>query len=126
MLMVVQAACRAIIVDTLPAQKQEIGNAWASRMVAGGHLIGYTMYPSTIISPSFPLSESLLILGQGICEFDESVVFLGGYTVEGYLFFICAGTVYYRWNHLLQCLRTSPHQTRVESPPSFLFRYLTC
>ena len=38
-----QAACRAIIVDTLPAQKQEIGNAWASRMVAGGHLIGYTM-----------------------------------------------------------------------------------
>jgi len=46
MLMVVQAACRAIIVDTLPAQKQEIGNAWASRMVAGGHLIGYTMYPS--------------------------------------------------------------------------------
>ena len=43
--MIVQAACRAIIVDTLPAQKQEIGNAWASRMVAGGHLIGYTMYP---------------------------------------------------------------------------------
>lgn len=30
--------------DTLPAHKQEIGNAWASRMVAGGHLIGYTMY----------------------------------------------------------------------------------
>jgi solute carrier family 45 protein 1/2/4 len=40
----VQAACRAIIVDTLPAQKQEIGNAWAGRMVAGGHFIGYTMY----------------------------------------------------------------------------------
>jgi solute carrier family 45, member 1/2/4 len=40
----VQAACRAIIVDTLPAHKQEIGNAWASRMVAGGHLIGYTAY----------------------------------------------------------------------------------
>jgi len=31
-------------VDTLPAQKQEIGNAWASRMVAGGHLVGYLMY----------------------------------------------------------------------------------
>lgn len=45
LLITVQAACRAIIVDTLPAQKQEIGNAWASRMVAGGHLIGYTMYP---------------------------------------------------------------------------------
>jgi solute carrier family 45, member 1/2/4 len=45
----VQAACRAIIVDTIPAQKQEIGNAWASRMVAGGHLIGYTMYSSYII-----------------------------------------------------------------------------
>lgn len=44
-----QAACRAIIVDTLPAQKQEIGNAWASRMVAGGHLIGYTMLHLTTL-----------------------------------------------------------------------------
>lgn len=43
-LIVVQAACRAIIVDTLPAHKQEIGNAWAGRMVAGGHLVGYTMF----------------------------------------------------------------------------------
>jgi solute carrier family 45, member 1/2/4 len=43
-LRIVQAACRAIIVDTLPANKQEIGNAWAGRMVAGGHLIGYTMF----------------------------------------------------------------------------------
>jgi len=31
-------------VDSLPAQKQEIGNAWASRMVAGGHLVGYLMF----------------------------------------------------------------------------------
>ncbi|KAK9479889.1 hypothetical protein V1514DRAFT_303528 [Lipomyces japonicus] len=37
----VQACCRAIIVDTLPKSKQELGNAWAGRMVAGGHLIGY-------------------------------------------------------------------------------------
>jgi solute carrier family 45, member 1/2/4 len=49
----VQAACRAIIVDTLPAHKQEIGNAWASRMVAGGHLVGYTMY--TPLPPKFRL-----------------------------------------------------------------------
>jgi solute carrier family 45, member 1/2/4 len=47
----VQAACRAIIVDTLPAPKQEIGNAWASRMVAGGHLTGYTMSLSPLSSP---------------------------------------------------------------------------
>ncbi|KAK9370440.1 hypothetical protein V1509DRAFT_617783 [Lipomyces kononenkoae] len=37
----VQACCRAIIVDTLPKSKQELANAWAGRMVAGGHLIGY-------------------------------------------------------------------------------------
>jgi solute carrier family 45, member 1/2/4 len=64
----VQAACRAIIVDTLPAQKQEIGNAWASRMVAGGHLIGYTMYPSPVISPDcrgfVNLTKFLFFLGN--------------------------------------------------------------
>lgn len=37
----VQACCRAIIVDTLPPEKQEIGNAWAGRMIAMGHLLGY-------------------------------------------------------------------------------------
>lgn len=37
----VQACCRAIIVDTLPSDKQETGNAWAGRMIAIGHLLGY-------------------------------------------------------------------------------------
>ncbi|KAF1346736.1 sucrose transport protein [Delphinella strobiligena] len=37
----VQASCRSIIVDTLPASKQQLGSAWASRMVAIGHLVGY-------------------------------------------------------------------------------------
>lgn len=37
----VQACCRALIIDTLPSSKQQIGNAWAGRMIAGGHLVGY-------------------------------------------------------------------------------------
>lgn len=37
----VQACCRALIVDVLPADKQEQGNAWAGRMIAIGHLISY-------------------------------------------------------------------------------------
>ncbi|KAF2142897.1 uncharacterized protein K452DRAFT_326124 [Aplosporella prunicola CBS 121167] len=37
----VQASCRSLIVDTLPTAKQQLGSAWASRMVAIGHLIGY-------------------------------------------------------------------------------------
>jgi solute carrier family 45 protein 1/2/4 len=37
----VQAATRSLIVDTLPAPKQQLGSAWASRMVAIGSLIGY-------------------------------------------------------------------------------------
>ncbi|KAK7206882.1 hypothetical protein BZA70DRAFT_266281 [Myxozyma melibiosi] len=37
----VQACCRAIIVDSLPKSKQELANAWAGRMVAVGHLIGF-------------------------------------------------------------------------------------
>ncbi|RKF72209.1 General alpha-glucoside permease [Golovinomyces cichoracearum] len=39
----VQACCRALIVDTLPVSKQQLGNAWGSRMISGGHLIGYAI-----------------------------------------------------------------------------------
>jgi solute carrier family 45 protein 1/2/4 len=37
----VQSTARSLIVDTLPSSKQQAGSAWASRMVAVGHLIGY-------------------------------------------------------------------------------------
>jgi len=37
----VQSSCRSLIVDTLPSPKQQLGSAWASRMVAVGHLVGY-------------------------------------------------------------------------------------
>ncbi|KAB2577010.1 Major facilitator superfamily domain general substrate transporter [Lasiodiplodia theobromae] len=37
----VQASSRSLIVDTLPIPKQQIGSAWASRMVAVGALVGY-------------------------------------------------------------------------------------
>lgn len=37
----VQASTRSLIVDTLPTPKQQLGSAWASRMVAVGSLIGY-------------------------------------------------------------------------------------
>lgn len=39
----VQACSRALIVDTLPIPKQQSGSAWASRMVAAGHLVGYVI-----------------------------------------------------------------------------------
>jgi solute carrier family 45 protein 1/2/4 len=37
----VQSSARGLIVDVLPASKQQISSAWAGRMVAFGHLIGY-------------------------------------------------------------------------------------
>ena len=37
----VQSSCRSLIVDTLPIEKQQLGSAWAARMVAVGHLVGY-------------------------------------------------------------------------------------
>lgn len=40
---VVQACCRSLIVDTLPIPQQQLGSAWASRMVAIGHLVGYAI-----------------------------------------------------------------------------------
>ncbi|KAM3077060.1 hypothetical protein ACMFMF_004975 [Clarireedia jacksonii] len=39
----VQWSCRSLIVDTLPIQKQQSGSAWASRMAALGHLVGYAI-----------------------------------------------------------------------------------
>ncbi|PQE14261.1 sucrose transporter protein [Rutstroemia sp. NJR-2017a BVV2] len=39
----VQWSCRSLIVDMLPIQKQQSGSAWASRMAALGHLIGYAI-----------------------------------------------------------------------------------
>jgi solute carrier family 45 protein 1/2/4 len=38
---IVQACCRSLIVDSLPTPKQQLGSAWASRMVAIGSLVGY-------------------------------------------------------------------------------------
>ncbi|KAK8257513.1 sucrose transporter [Phyllosticta capitalensis] len=37
----VQASGRSLIVDVLPTSKQQLGSAWATRMVAVGSLIGY-------------------------------------------------------------------------------------
>ncbi|TKA58767.1 hypothetical protein B0A49_08318 [Cryomyces minteri] len=37
----VQSSCRSLIVDTLPIPKQQLGSAWASRMISIGHLAGY-------------------------------------------------------------------------------------
>ncbi|KAF2404567.1 hypothetical protein EJ06DRAFT_579167 [Trichodelitschia bisporula] len=37
----VQASTRSLVVDTLPIPKQQLGSAWASRMVSIGGLIGY-------------------------------------------------------------------------------------
>ncbi|KAL2041407.1 hypothetical protein N7G274_005789 [Stereocaulon virgatum] len=39
----VQSSCRSLIVDTLPIAKQQLGSAWASRMIAIGHLVGYAI-----------------------------------------------------------------------------------
>jgi solute carrier family 45 protein 1/2/4 len=46
----VQACSRSLIVDTLPIPKQQTGSAWASRMVAAGHLIGYIIGTMDLVS----------------------------------------------------------------------------
>ena len=37
----VQASCRSLIVDTLHISQQQAGSAWAARMSACGHVVGY-------------------------------------------------------------------------------------
>lgn len=70
----VQASCRALVVDSLPASQQHIGSAWgkgshfcilvklssnastaaASRMIAIGNLVGYFVYVFLPTLPSWP------------------------------------------------------------------------
>lgn len=40
---VVQSTCRSLIVDTLPIEKQQLGSAWASRMIGLGHMLVYAV-----------------------------------------------------------------------------------
>ena len=37
----VQAVDRALLVDTLPAERQASGNAWAARMLGIGSVVGF-------------------------------------------------------------------------------------
>lgn len=39
----IQATMRALIVDILPPSQQDTGNAWASRMIGFGNVVGYLM-----------------------------------------------------------------------------------
>ena len=41
--LLVQASCRALLVDALPPSQQEDGTAWAGRMVGLGNVAGYFM-----------------------------------------------------------------------------------
>ncbi|KAL1590538.1 hypothetical protein WHR41_00597 [Cladosporium halotolerans] len=40
---IVQSTCRSLIVDTLPIEKQQLGSAWASRMIGFGHMLVYAV-----------------------------------------------------------------------------------
>ncbi|KAG8526993.1 uncharacterized protein KY384_008422 [Bacidia gigantensis] len=53
---VVQSCCRSLIVDTLPIAKQQIGSAWASRMISIGNIVTYavgTIDLVSILGPTF-------------------------------------------------------------------------
>ncbi|KAI9745106.1 MAG: hypothetical protein M1818_001384 [Claussenomyces sp. TS43310] len=68
----VQSCCRSLVVDTLPIAKQQSGSAWASRMAAIGHLIGYvagTIDLVSIFGTSFgdtQFKKLVLIAGSGL------------------------------------------------------------
>lgn len=38
---IAQSTCRALVVDTLPVEKQQLGSAWCSRMIGVGHMLMY-------------------------------------------------------------------------------------
>ncbi|KAI4171481.1 MAG: hypothetical protein LQ343_004219 [Gyalolechia ehrenbergii] len=66
----IQSSCRSLIVDTLPIPKQQKGSAWATRMIAVGHLAGYGV--STV--------DLLKILGKtlGDSQFKQCCVIAAG------------------------------------------------
>ncbi|KAI9886802.1 MAG: hypothetical protein M1823_001372 [Watsoniomyces obsoletus] len=77
----VQASCRSLIVDTLPVRKQQMGSAWASRMVAVGHLLSYgtgtmnlvRMFGTTLGGEQFKqvcvISAAVLLTAVGITSY---------------------------------------------------------
>ena len=46
---VVMSMDRALIVDTLPSEKQPIGSAWAARMMGIGSVVGFLMYVLEVV-----------------------------------------------------------------------------
>ncbi|RJE24360.1 Sucrose transport protein [Aspergillus sclerotialis] len=78
---VVQACCRSLVVDTLPIPLQQAGSAWAGRMAAIGHLLGYAIGSIDTVS----------ILGSifGDTQFKQMTVFaamflIGAVSVTSY------------------------------------------
>ncbi|CAL3962318.1 hypothetical protein PZA11_000488 [Diplocarpon coronariae] len=74
----VQGCCRSLIADTLPAPKQQAGSAWASRMVAIGHLVGYFIGTIDLVGmfgPSYGATQfkKLIILAALALVFTVSV-----------------------------------------------------
>lgn len=70
----VQASTRSLISDTLPISKQQMGSAWASRMVAVGSLVGY----------GFGALDLTAIFGTSLGEnqFKQLIVIAGGMLVS--------------------------------------------
>ncbi|KAI9680000.1 MAG: hypothetical protein M1817_005015 [Caeruleum heppii] len=87
----VQSSCRSLIVDTLPIPKQQLGSAWASRMVASGHVIGYVagtvnlvgIFGKTFGDTQFKqlclISAAVLLLAVGVTSYSvkERVLLAG-------------------------------------------------
>ena len=44
---------RALIVDTLPSEKQPVGSAWAARMMGIGSVVGFLMYVFGMFSQTY-------------------------------------------------------------------------
>ncbi|KAI9755956.1 MAG: hypothetical protein M4579_004087 [Chaenotheca gracillima] len=77
----VQSSCRSLIVDTLPIPKQQLGSAWASRMIAIGHLIGYaagtidllkvfgTTFGNTQFKQLCVISATALLVAVGVTSY---------------------------------------------------------
>ncbi|KAI9850867.1 MAG: hypothetical protein M1838_004936 [Thelocarpon superellum] len=87
----VQSCCRSLIVDTLPIPKQQLGSAWASRMIAIGHLVGYiagtvdllAIFGTTLGDTQFKqlcvISASALLFAVGVTSYsvEERVLIAG-------------------------------------------------
>lgn len=58
-----QASLRNLLLDITPSEQLNTGNAWHSRMIQAGSIVGYAFGASTVRMYAYPADRGILLIG---------------------------------------------------------------